>query len=325
MEIYRGATGRLALVGTQAASVVMGDYRGATERLTLVGTQAAYSHARPLPPTPPSFPPPHPRGRRSAVCRCRVVSVCVRGGARGPLPRFSQPRRGRGNQARPPIEGGRSCGPDEKCDVGHVAGVLTAPRAKARWAVRPRARGRASCGVRSRPGSPAAFGGLPVATRPPRARGRGVPPGARSAPALAGVARRRGRCRPRTLPLGRAATRRQRPRVPARPALLGSAPNGAEPAAAALTAASLAPRLAPDHAAPGGECERPVVGRGARPRRSGSAATLPPPSAARLVAVPVCFCRGPCAADAAPLFSFVAVPAPLTRRLFFLLSWFLRS
>ena len=212
----------------------------------------------------------------------------------------------------------------KKCDVVPCAGVLTAPSAKALWAVRPRARGRASCGVRSRPGSPAAFGGLPVAPRPPRARGRGVPPGARSAPALAGVARQRGRCRPRTLPLGRAAMRRQRPRVPARPALLGSAPDGAEPAAAALPAASLAPRLSPFLAAPSDECGRPVVGRGARPRRSGSAATIPPPSAARLVAVPVCFCRVSCAADAAPLFAFVVVPAPLTRRLFLLLSWFLR-
>ena len=297
---------------------------------------AASSHAHPLTTHPPGFPPPHPRGRRSVGYRgrltrlqvrgwlgrlprhprpCRrsrgrltrsaglLVSVCVRGGARGPLPRFSQPRRVRSNQARPPIEGVRSCGAIKNCGVFPCAGVLTAPSAEALWAVRPRARGRGSCGVRSRPGSPAALGGLPVATRPPRARGRGVPPGARSAPALAGVARQRGRRRPRTLPLGRAAMRRQRPRVPALHALLGSAPDGAEPAAAALTAASLAPRLSPFLAAPSDECGRPVVGRGARPRRSGSAATFPPPSAARLVAVPVCFCRVSCAADAAPLFA----------------------
>ena len=33
-----------------------------------------------------------------------------------------------------------------------------------------------------------------------------------------------------------------------------------------------------------------------------------------------CFCRGSCAADAAPLFAFVVVPAPLSRRLFLLFS-----
>ena len=65
MGDYRGATERLALVGTQAASVVMDIYRGATKRLALVGTQAASSHARPLTTRPPGFPPPHPRGRRS--------------------------------------------------------------------------------------------------------------------------------------------------------------------------------------------------------------------------------------------------------------------